>query len=121
MLATIRREAPPPRKPVPARGAEKTAGGGYLTVTSSEAKGMVIRLGVDPVRIGRSPENDIALNYDAKASRKHAVIKVDSGKYVIEDLGSKNGTAVNGRFITRVALSQGDGIQIGRTTFVFAQ
>ena len=121
MLATIRREAPPPRRPEAGRGAEKIVGGGYLTVTSSEAKGMVIRLGADPVRIGRSPENDIALNYDAKASRRHAMIKVDNGKYVIEDLGSKNGTAVNGRFITRIALSQGDNIQIGRTTFVFGQ
>ncbi|MBN1574099.1 MAG: FHA domain-containing protein [Deltaproteobacteria bacterium] len=121
MLATIRREAPPPRKQPAGGGAKDISGGGYLTVISVEAKGVVIRLGVDPVRIGRSPENDIALNYDAKASRRHAMIKVDNGRYVIEDLGSKNGTTVNGKPVTRIPLSQGDKIQIGRTTFVFGQ
>src|SRR4029079_4641014 len=57
------------------------------------------------------------LRFDEEGiSRKHARLLVDSGRVEREDLGSANGTLVNGTQITRVPLSDGDKIQIGFTT-----
>lgn len=53
-------------------------------------------------------------------SRSHAAIELSSGgEAVIADLGSKNGTLVNGASVTRAALKDGDEIAIGQATFVY--
>lgn len=62
--------------------------------------------------IGRSPDCDIVLD-DRQVSRIHARVLWRDGQYEIEDLGSKNGTHLNGRdVIGRHALRDGDEIQI---------
>ena len=65
--------------------------------------------------IGRSTDNTVALA-DAQASRKHAEIRYDNGRHIIVDLGSTNGTSVNG---TKLAgphtLTHGDQITIGES------
>jgi serine phosphatase RsbU (regulator of sigma subunit) len=67
---------------------------------------------VDGLRIGRSTDNDIALSgYDV--SRRHAVIRVVGGKPVLKDLGSGNGTSVNGERVDQITLANGDRIRIG--------
>ncbi len=64
-------------------------------------------------KIGREAFNDIVL-YDPEVSRNHALIKFHEGRYIIEDLGSTNGTFVNGRRITGPApLHNGDAIDMG--------
>jgi hydrogenase maturation factor len=62
--------------------------------------------------IGRSPDLDMVLVEDM-VSRKHAKISVAAGKVTIEDLGSTNGTFVNGEKIQTARLKEGDRILIG--------
>src|SRR3954469_8976022 len=62
--------------------------------------------------IGRSSELDMVLVEDM-VSRKHAKITVAGGKITIEDLGSTNGTFVNGEKIKQARLKEGDRILIG--------
>jgi pSer/pThr/pTyr-binding forkhead associated (FHA) protein len=64
------------------------------------------------VIIGRGGELDIVLVEDM-VSRKHAKISIAEGKIVIEDLGSTNGTFVNGEKIKRARLKEGDRVLIG--------
>jgi len=64
------------------------------------------------ISIGRWQENDIALD-DRWVSRYHARVRREEEQYVVEDLGSKNGTLVNGRRIAGpTALADGDEIQV---------
>lgn len=67
----------------------------------------------DYAMIGRSGDASVSLE-DPEVSRNHARIsKSDLGAYLLEDLGSKNGTQVNGVPVTRHLLSFGDKIQVG--------
>lgn len=75
--------------------------------------------------LGRKSDNDIQLN-DAIASSHHAHVIIKANEYLeeqmdakIEDLGSTNGTQVNGCMIKSVALRNGDDIQIGAQHFTF--
>lgn len=68
--------------------------------------------------IGRSPENDIHL-VDGLASRRHARVDLQQGAFVISDLGSANGTFVNGKRIERQKLGDGDEIRIGDSRLRF--
>lgn len=64
--------------------------------------------------LGRDPESSIFLN-DVTVSRRHAEIRIKGGRMTIRDLGSLNGTFVNGQVInTETELKDGDIIQIGR-------
>jgi ABC-type multidrug transport system ATPase subunit len=69
------------------------------------------------MRIGRTPENDLVVS-DLGVSRKHAELrKSQSGRYQIIDLGSHNGTFVNGSRIQQAELTEADIIAIGHATF----
>ena len=68
--------------------------------------------------IGRSPESDILLD-DITVSRQHAVIEKSGQDYILKDLGSLNGTYLNGEIINEAALSHSDKIQIGKYIFIF--
>ncbi len=74
---------------------------------------------VDVLTIGRAPGNDIRID-NLGVSRQHAAIKQQGGRYVLEDLGSSNGTFVNGE---RVAgpreLADGDQITVVKHTILF--
>jgi pSer/pThr/pTyr-binding forkhead associated (FHA) protein len=60
------------------------------------------------ITVGREPVNDIVLP-DPEISRRHARLMYQAGRYVVEDLGSTNGTSVNGRLITEpTVLNAGD-------------
>jgi predicted ester cyclase len=70
------------------------------------------------IRIGRTPDNDVALTGDLDVSRYHAELhRNPDGSLEIVDLGSHNGTYVNGKRITRKMLTEQDIISIGRATF----
>jgi DNA-binding NtrC family response regulator len=70
--------------------------------------------------IGRSPSCEIPLPEDGKLSRRHARLRVKDGQVLLCDLGSRNGTAVNGDLIaSEVVLRPGDRVQVGETTLLF--
>ena len=71
-----------------------------------------------PITMGREEGNIIQLN-DERISRFHAKIQLDHDQLVMTDLGSTNGTRVNGEDIQLRNLRFGDVIQIGRTVMVF--
>jgi hypothetical protein len=70
--------------------------------------------------IGRGTEADIRLP-DTGVSRKHVDVVLEGNVAVVEDLGSTNGTLVNGRRVTRQPLSDGDVIRIGHSVLVYRQ
>ena len=90
-----------------------------LRVTFGNAAGTEIEVG-DELVIGRHADDEGRLANDAEISRMHARISRDaSGRYVIADLGSTNGTFVNGRRIDGdEPLSAGDVVELGATTLV---
>ncbi len=66
-------------------------------------------------RLGRSSDNDVQLG-DPQASRQHAIVQYLKGEWVINDLGSSNGTVVGGRRVAgSTRLREGDTIRIGNT------
>jgi ABC transport system ATP-binding/permease protein len=72
------------------------------------------------MRIGRTPENDLVVS-DLGVSRQHAELrKSQSGRYEIIDLGSHNGTFVNGSRVARAELTEDDIISVGHATFRLA-
>lgn len=70
----------------------------------------------DSLTLGRARSNSIVLD-DMLVSRHHARISADDHGLVIEDLGSRNGTFVNGRRVQSTRLHEGDRIGIGASTF----
>jgi adenylate cyclase len=82
------------------------------------------RLDTLPVcRIGRGEQSSIVLTGDVKVSRNHAVVqRMDTGEYYLTDLGSRNGTVLNGRLVVSpTSLRNGDIIRMGGYEFVFVQ
>jgi serine phosphatase RsbU (regulator of sigma subunit)/pSer/pThr/pTyr-binding forkhead associated (FHA) protein len=81
--------------------------------------GQRIDLQKDRAVIGRHPECDVVLDV-AAVSRQHAVISKRDGQFYLEDLGSRNGTYVNGRRLSEVTpLASGDRVVICDVTFDF--
>ena len=72
------------------------------------------------VVLGRSRECDIRIP-DANVSRRHAEVRQEGATHWVVDLGSTNGTEVNGRRVERTKLSDGDRITIGSTDVVFGR
>jgi pSer/pThr/pTyr-binding forkhead associated (FHA) protein len=73
----------------------------------------------DTLSIGRKHDNDIQLN-DLTVSGRHAMIGNPQTDFVfVEDLGSTNGTLVNGNHIKKITLKHGDIIQIGHHQFTY--
>lgn len=68
--------------------------------------------------IGRRSGNDIVLKHPT-VSRRHAEIRFEDDGYILHDVASTNGTRVNGRYIHKEKLSDGDIIRIGQFTFTF--
>ncbi len=93
----------------------------YLLVRRPGANPERIDLHSDtPCGIGRAPENRIVLT-DSSVSRQHARLFSREDAWWIEDLGSKNGTKVNGNLIEGPKrLKQGDGLQVGSFQLVFS-
>lgn len=77
----------------------------------------VTRVVVRPgsMRIGRARDNDLVL-LDDKVSRHHGQVAVRLGMLVYTDLGSTNGSFVNGAMVTEIALGPGDVLHVGNST-----
>lgn len=74
---------------------------------------------LDKVTIGRTPDNHLQVDNLAVSSH-HAMIRLEEGGYVIEDMGSTNGTFINNHRVTRQALKDGDEILVGKHIVVFS-
>ena len=88
----------------------------HLIVRAGGLMGQQFPLG-PMVSLGRNPDNAIHLD-DQQVSRHHAQIIAENGRYFLEDLGSSNGTLVNGqRLSQKTMIKIGDQITIGSTLF----
>lgn len=103
-----------PSPKVPTSPAQPPGGRSYLLrFISGKYQGGEFPVSRDkPILVGRSSDLDMVLVEDM-VSRKHARIGVDGDEIWIEDLGSTNGTFVNGEKISRARLNQGDRVLIG--------
>jgi DNA-binding CsgD family transcriptional regulator len=80
---------------------------------------LVVNLTGDRVSIGRLASNTVPLPWDHEASRLHAVLERFEAGWILRDLGSTNGTYVNGRRLVRdQRLRPGDEITVGNTRLV---
>ena len=89
-----------------------------LLIKTGEKKGLIYRLSAEEVTIGRDPSNSIVLP-DRRVSRTHVRILPQEKDYLIEDLGSTNGTIVNNSRINKQLLKLGDEIKLGQTLVAF--
>jgi general secretion pathway protein E len=92
---------------------------GYLLLTSGKVTRKVA-LGTGPFTIGRNFTNLLALE-ESMASRFHCVIEPSASGLVLRDLGSRNGTRLNGTLIKTARLRFGDTIIIGDTQLKYVQ
>ncbi len=84
-----------------------------FVMRSGPTPGATFSLEGDQLLVGRDSSSAVAIN-DAEISRKHARLTFQGGKYVLEDLGSTNGTFVNGqRVASPVVLKSGDVVSFG--------
>lgn len=84
-----------------------------FVMRSGPTPGVTYPLEGDQLTIGRDASNGVAIN-DAEVSRKHSRLSFQGGKYVLEDLGSTNGTFVNGQRLSGpVVLKPGDVVSLG--------
>lgn len=101
----------------PATGAGESGGAAVVVVRESGAE-RTVALAHDVVTIGRLPDCEVVLK-DKAASRRHAQIRLKDGAATLTDLGSTNGTRVNGQVVQSRALEDGDRITIGSTVLEY--
>jgi len=86
-----------------------------LVVTAGSLKGTTIPLGQAPILLGRAPESTLVLD-DDYASGRHARLSLRHGVWMVEDLGSTNGTFLGrNRVQDPVPIAPGAQVRIGRT------
>ncbi len=95
---------------------EMGTGSWSLVADSGPEKGQVIPV-MERIEIGRALECDISI-LEPALSRKHAELDLDGDSLLIRDLGSVNGTWVNGEKIDEVSLKDGDRIQFDKVRFI---
>lgn len=114
----VSRRAPrAPRAPKPAKVARSSkVKGTKLVVVEGQLAGTVVPLDTAQVTIGRAPDSTIVID-DDYASSRHARIYPSEGNWVVEDLGSTNGTWIDRtRITTPTVLPVGVPLRIGRST-----
>lgn len=89
-----------------------------LTVLTGTSTGTIYKLAQGSHVIGRKENTELRITDDG-ISRSHAKVRCEGDLVFVEDMGSRNGTYVNGRLITEpTPLHDGDKIQVGRTTVI---
>ncbi len=111
-------EEPTTRIPPYEWGSQAEPTAAFLTVIGGANVGMTFPLAGGGV-LGRSYRADIQLS-DHAVSRRHCRLEREGEGYILTDLESLNGTYVNSKRISRILLKDGDRIQVGATTLMFA-
>jgi pSer/pThr/pTyr-binding forkhead associated (FHA) protein len=97
--------------------ADLASGTALLVVVRGPNVGARFLLDRDLVTVGRHPTSDIFLD-DITVSRRHVEFRREADRFWIQDVGSLNGTYVNGVRAEREVLSTGDALQIGKFKLV---
>jgi len=106
----LEQPVPPPKKTKRTRGAPRV-----LTITQGSQTGQSAELADGVILIGRGADAQLSLDDDYVSTRHARVVRGDNGVY-LEDLGSTNGSYVNGQRITApTTITLSDTIRIGRT------
>ncbi|HUF06125.1 MAG TPA: DUF3662 and FHA domain-containing protein [Candidatus Binatia bacterium] len=90
----------------------------YLLVSTRGSRPVQFDLGGPLIGVGRASDNDVIVD-DPMVSRHHCQLKLQHGAYGFADLGSRNGSTVNGQPVSQIALGPGDLIRIGDTEIEF--
>lgn len=91
-----------------------------LEILDGDRAGDVLSVGDAPLRVGRKPGNDLVLA-DEKTSGVHCEIAPEGDRLVLKDLGSTNGTFLDGKRVTEVVLTPGDVFTVGRLRVQFRE
>jgi len=100
------------------RATPDSAARAFLLVRTDGAPRVRFDLGGALISIGRASDNDVIVD-DPEVSRHHCQLKLQHGAYSLADLGSRNGSWINGQAVSEVALGPGDLIRIGGTEIEF--
>jgi hypothetical protein len=92
--------------------------GASLLIHEGGSAPRTVRIAGGTVTIGRLPECEVVVR-DPGASRRHAQIREQDGGWTLMDLGSTNGTQLNGQVVQQRGLVDGDRITIGATVLEF--
>jgi serine phosphatase RsbU (regulator of sigma subunit) len=93
-----------------------------LVIRNIDGKNVHVPLDRDRITLGRSSANELCYPDDAGLSRQHLALTRTGDNWQVEDLGSKNGTVVNGKRIDQPTLfTEGDRISAGHLTIEFAE
>jgi hypothetical protein len=99
----------------PPAGKRKRSAARRLVVTEGALAGTTLRLGDDPVTLGRADDSTLVLT-DDYASTRHARLVPGDGTWMVEDLGSTNGTYLgNAKVVRPTPVPVGQPIRIGKT------
>ena len=90
----------------------------YLLVSTRGSRPVQFDLGGHLIGIGRASDNDVIVD-DPMVSRHHCQLRLQHGAYSFADLGSRNGSSVNGQAVSQIALGPGDVIRVGDTEIEF--
>jgi hypothetical protein len=93
---------------------QRLAGARSEPASSGLLRGLAL---CSPTVIGRMPACDLVV-VDDSVSRRHAMLSREHGRVVVTDLGSTNGTYLNGRWVTRAEVRPGDRLQLGLLEFL---
>lgn len=89
-----------------------------LEILDGDRAGDVVAIPDHPLRIGRKPGNDVVLA-DEKTSGSHAEVVLEGERCILRDLGSTNGTFLDGKRVTEILLTPGDVVTFGRWRMAF--
>ena len=115
-LGRAQRSTKPPKVKKAKKSKSAKVRGAKLLVTEGALSGTVIPLGTADITIGRAADSTVVVDDDYASSRHTRVFNVD-GVWMVEDLGSTNGTWIDRTRITSpTALPAGVALRVGRTT-----
>jgi predicted component of type VI protein secretion system len=89
-----------------------------LVAQSAEFAGQTFELKGEEVTVGRLPDNGVQLEH-ASVSGHHGVFRLEGQDYVIKDLGSTNGTRINGEKISEQKLRRNDNLRLGNIEVLY--
>lgn len=92
---------------------------GLLFVARGQKAGARYALDTELITLGRHPQSDIFLD-DISVSRRHAEVRRIGSRYLVRDVGSLNGTYVQGQRVDEHELLDGEVLQVGRYKMIFA-